>query len=100
MPLDFLRREDIADAQGIDIWTDAVPDGPRSDGTVEGVAAARSAWERSRASLRFRACTTADGRELVAFDPAHAPVFEDEAAYLDRHGLLTAHERRALGLSG
>lgn len=31
-----------------------------------------------------------------AIDPEHPPRFESEAAYLDRHGLLTAEERRRL----
>ncbi|MGE4194623.1 MAG: hypothetical protein AB7E51_14640 [Pseudodesulfovibrio sp.] len=30
------------------------------------------------------------------FDPSDPPVYESQAAYLDRHGLLTEAERRAL----
>ena len=32
-----------------------------------------------------------------AYDPEDPPIFESQAAYLDRHGLLTAPERKALG---
>ncbi len=33
----------------------------------------------------------------VAYDPEDPPTFESQAAYLDRHGLLTAEERKAIG---
>ena len=33
---------------------------------------------------------------MADVDPEDPPVFESEATYLDRHGLLTAAERRRL----
>ena len=39
----------------------------------------------------------AGGFEGVPIDPDDPPVFESQAAYLKRHGLLTTAERKALG---
>ncbi|WP_153005451.1 hypothetical protein [Aureimonas ureilytica] len=36
------------------------------------------------------------GSAGLPIDPESPPLFETQAAYLDRHGLLTAAERRAL----
>ncbi len=33
----------------------------------------------------------------IAYDPDDPPMFESQATYLDRHGLLTADERKVLG---
>ena len=35
-------------------------------------------------------------KDLQAIDPADPPVFESQAAYLDRHKLLTEVERECL----
>ena len=39
---------------------------------------------------------TADSFDGVALDPADPPLFESQAVYLDRHGLLTPAERKRL----
>ena len=39
---------------------------------------------------------TAEGIDAVPIDPDDPPTFESQARYLERHGLLSAHERRRL----
>jgi hypothetical protein len=45
---------------------------------------------------RLLAAVAPVGAELTPFDPADPPRFESQAAYLDRHKLLSAAERKAL----
>lgn len=52
--------------------------------------------EPSHCAHTEKGMLTADDMNWLSFDPADPPTFESQAAYLDRHGLLSAEEKRHL----